>query len=67
MESNNRCPGHVLVINCGSSSIKYQLLLMPEGQLLAGGVVERIGEAGPILKHRELDAVSGDMRLSFFF
>jgi acetate kinase len=36
----------VLVINSGSSSIKYQLLVMPEGTVLAAGAVERIGEAG---------------------
>ena len=35
----------VLVINAGSSSIKYQLYQMPQGQVLAKGVVERIGEA----------------------
>lgn len=34
----------VLVINAGSSSIKYQLYKMPEGKVLAKGVLERIGE-----------------------
>jgi acetate kinase len=34
----------VLVINAGSSSIKYQLYEMPEGKVLAKGEVERIGE-----------------------
>ena len=34
----------VLVINSGSSSIKYQLFLMPEESVLAKGAVERIGE-----------------------
>lgn len=34
----------VLVLNSGSSSIKYQLFLMPEGRVLARGLVERIGE-----------------------
>jgi len=34
----------VLVINSGSSSIKYQLLAMPEGAVLAKGLVQRIGE-----------------------
>jgi acetate kinase len=36
----------ILVINSGSSSIKYQLLVMPEGRLLAAGSVTRIGETG---------------------
>jgi len=34
---------NVLVINCGSSSVKYQLLDMDQQQLLAKGLVERIG------------------------
>ncbi|KAA3656132.1 MAG: acetate kinase [Calditrichaeota bacterium] len=34
----------ILVLNCGSSSIKYQLFEMPENAVLAKGVVERIGE-----------------------
>ncbi|MFW5499252.1 MULTISPECIES: acetate kinase [unclassified Maridesulfovibrio] len=35
----------ILVINAGSSSIKYQLLDMSNGNDLASGIVERIGEA----------------------
>ncbi|MFO7655305.1 MAG: acetate kinase [Candidatus Krumholzibacteriia bacterium] len=35
---------NVLVINCGSSSLKYQLLDMEHEQLLARGLVERIGQ-----------------------
>ena len=35
----------VLVLNCGSSSIKYQLFEMPQNQVLAKGLVQRIGEA----------------------
>jgi len=34
---------NVLVINCGSSSLKYQLLNMVDETLLAKGLVERIG------------------------
>ncbi len=34
---------NVLVINCGSSSLKYQLLEMERETLLAKGLVERIG------------------------
>jgi len=41
----------VLVINAGSSSIKYQLYKMPEAQVLARGVVERIGEEKSKLSH----------------
>jgi len=43
----------VFVINCGSSSIKYQLFDMPEKRQLARGVLERIGETGSaVLTHR---------------
>jgi acetate kinase len=41
----------VLVINAGSSSIKYQLYDMPEGQVLAKGFVEKIGDAASRLVH----------------
>jgi len=36
----------VLVINSGSSSLKYQLLEPGTGEVLAKGTIERIGEAG---------------------
>ena len=35
---------NILVLNCGSSSIKYQLFDMPGGEVLARGSVSRIGE-----------------------
>jgi acetate kinase len=34
----------VLVLNCGSSSLKYCLYDMPAGEALAAGLIERIGE-----------------------
>jgi len=43
----------VLVINCGSSSLKYQVLDMSSETLLAKGLVERIGIEGSILKHEK--------------
>ncbi|MFA5346368.1 MAG: acetate kinase [Candidatus Omnitrophota bacterium] len=36
----------ILVINSGSSSIKYKLFNMPQKELLTKGVIEHIGEAG---------------------
>ncbi|MHC4771542.1 MAG: acetate/propionate family kinase [Planctomycetota bacterium] len=36
----------VLIINAGSSSVKYQLYQMPEASVLAKGLVERIGDEG---------------------
>jgi acetate kinase len=45
----------VLVLNSGSSSVKYQLLDMSDGRLrLAVGLVERIGEETSRLKHTPL-------------
>jgi acetate kinase len=46
---------NILVINCGSSSLKYQLLDMRERTLLAAGLVERIGEDESRLLHRWRD------------
>lgn len=42
----------ILVINCGSSSLKYQLLDMTTQNPLAKGLVERIGLPGAVLTHR---------------
>lgn len=41
----------VLVINCGSSSLKYQLIDMENETVLAKGLAERIGIDGSRLKH----------------
>lgn len=43
----------VLVINCGSSSLKYQVLDMTNEALLAKGLVERIGIKGSIINHEK--------------
>ena len=45
---------NVLVINCGSSSLKYQLLDMRTEKLLVKGLCERIGIDG-VLKHELAD------------
>lgn len=42
---------NILVINCGSSSLKYQLIDMKNENLIAKGLVERIGIEGSILTH----------------
>ncbi|MDF2531324.1 MAG: acetate kinase [Clostridia bacterium] len=42
----------VLVINCGSSSLKYQLINMENEEVLAKGICERIGIEGSFLKHQ---------------
>ncbi|MGI6191536.1 MAG: acetate/propionate family kinase [Eubacterium sp.] len=44
----------VLVINCGSSSLKYQVLDMDGENLLAKGLVERIGMDGSVITHTKI-------------
>lgn len=41
----------ILVLNCGSSSLKYQLFDMPQERVAAKGLVERIGIEGSRIKH----------------
>jgi acetate kinase len=43
----------ILVINCGSSSLKYQFIDMKDESVLAKGLVERIGIEGSVLKHEK--------------
>lgn len=43
---------NVLVINCGSSSLKYQLLDMDTETVLAKGLAERIGIDGAVVVHQ---------------
>ena len=44
----------VLVINCGSSSLKYQVLDMTNESLLCKGLVERIGIDGSVITHEKI-------------
>ena len=44
---------NVLVINCGSSSLKYQLIDMDDESVLAKGLAERIGIEGSVVKHEK--------------
>ena len=46
---------NILVLNCGSSSVKYQLINGEEEKRLAGGVVERIGMSGATLSNIRFD------------
>ena len=51
----------VLVINSGSSSLKYQLFDMKSGERLAKGLVERIGCGGPKDHTEALKKVVADL------
>ncbi|MCF0190239.1 MAG: acetate kinase [Marinilabiliaceae bacterium] len=41
---------NILVLNCGSSSIKYKLFEMPAKEVKASGGIEKIGMAGSFIK-----------------
>ncbi len=44
---------NILVLNCGSSSIKYQLINIIDKRLFAKGIVEKVGLKGSFLKHEK--------------
>ncbi|MFV0376474.1 MAG: acetate/propionate family kinase [Mangrovibacterium sp.] len=45
----------ILVLNCGSSSIKYQLFNMANRHVIAKGGIEKLGMKGSFLKHKTDD------------
>lgn len=45
----------VLVLNCGSSSVKYQFISTEDRKVLAKGLIERIGSSSAILTHERFD------------
>jgi len=45
----------ILVLNCGSSSVKYKLIDMDTKEELGSGAVEKIGMKGSFLKHVRRD------------
>ncbi len=45
----------IIVLNCGSSSIKYQLFDMPSADVVAKGLVDKIGLKGASIKHTRSD------------
>jgi acetate kinase len=51
---------NVFVINSGSSSIKYQLIRMPEAEMICSGLIERIGLEGSVITHKTF--VNGDSK-----
>ena len=48
----------ILVLNCGSSSLKYQLIDMENENLLAKGICEQIGDANAAFTHKVPDDAS---------
>ncbi len=51
----------IIVLNCGSSSIKYQLFDMPARTVLAKGIVDKIGLKGAAIKHKRSDGVEAKL------
>ena len=43
---------NIFVINSGSSSIKYQLIKMPEAILICSGLIDRIGLEKSVIIHK---------------
>jgi len=56
----------VIVLNCGSSSIKYQLFDMPSQQVVAKGLVDKIGLKGSLVKHEREDGVKATLEGEIF-
>ncbi len=56
---------NILVLNCGSSSVKYQLIEVDKKLFLAKGSIERIGMSGAVLTNIRADGdeikISGDI------
>ncbi len=50
----------VLVLNSGSSSIKFQLIEMPSEKVSCSGVVERIGSKDAVLTYKTSTQESND-------
>lgn len=48
----------IIVLNCGSSSIKYQLFEMPGEKVLVKGLVDKIGLKGSMIKQERYDGTS---------
>ena len=43
----------IMVLNCGSSSIKYQLFAMYENRVMAKGIIEKIGLKGSYMEYEK--------------
>ncbi|MDQ7825631.1 MAG: acetate kinase [Candidatus Eremiobacteraeota bacterium] len=45
----------ILVLNCGSSSVKFQLFAMTHEEVIAKGIVEEIGSANAIVRYKAIN------------
>jgi acetate kinase len=53
---------NVFVINSGSSSIKYQLIQMPEAKTICSGLIDRIGQEESVIQHKTFSNGSEQVR-----
>ena len=54
----------ILVLNCGSSSFKYQLINMTDRAVLCSGLVERIGADMGLLAHKKAPGTEGEYKFT---
>lgn len=54
----------VLVVNCGSSSLKFQLFNVDSEEVLASGICDRIGIDGSVLKYKNHKGIKEEMEKS---
>ncbi len=47
----------ILVLNCGSSSLKYSLIELPEYRVITSGLAERVGTPEAFIKYQRPDGV----------
>ena len=57
----------ILVLNCGSSSIKYKLFDMTTKEVIAQGGIEKIGLKGSFLKLNNINILFLLMRLALLY
>ena len=53
----------ILVLNAGSSSIKYQLFEMNDNRVLASGLIEKIGESDSLAKIKYTDSAGSEQKI----
>lgn len=60
MNASLRADQPVLVINAGSSSLKYQVVHPVSGEVIADGLAERIGESASVITHTQNGTTESD-------
>jgi acetate kinase len=48
----------ILVLNCGSSSVKYMLFNMEEEKVMVKGIIEKIGLKGSYMEYEKEGALN---------